>query len=199
VKFKDADLIGIPLRATIGGKDQGGHSSSSSGARKRTLQGPARRGGGAHCGGRDGGGKPGMIVAQDKPQLSPAPRSETNSSGGQWRVVVLNDPVNLMSYVVMVFKKVFGFDEARARRHMLESRAGRSVSGADCARGGAMPSRCSNGTSPRCWNPMKRVEVKLSLPVVEPLLGVIKAAGDSLDASWPRRCDDGPRGEFRDA
>ena len=70
-----------------------------------------------------------MIVAQDKPQLSPAPRSETELEvEGQWRVVVLNDPVNLMSYVVMVFKKVFGFDEARARRHMLEvHEQGRSV------------------------------------------------------------------------
>lgn len=45
-----------------------------------------------------------------------------------WRVVVLNDPVNLMSYVVMVFKKVLGFDESRARRHMLEvHEQGRSV------------------------------------------------------------------------
>lgn len=46
----------------------------------------------------------------------------------QWRVVVLNDPVNLMSYVVLVFKKVLGFDEARARKHMLEvHEQGRSV------------------------------------------------------------------------
>jgi ATP-dependent Clp protease adaptor protein ClpS len=45
-----------------------------------------------------------------------------------WKVVVLNDPVNLMSYVVLVFRKVFGFDEARARRHMLEvHERGRSV------------------------------------------------------------------------
>ena len=45
-----------------------------------------------------------------------------------WRVVVLNDPVNLMSYVVMVFRKVFGFDEAKARKHMLEvHEQGRSV------------------------------------------------------------------------
>lgn len=45
-----------------------------------------------------------------------------------WRVVVLNDPVNLMSYVVMVFKKVFGFDETKARRHMLEvHEQGRSI------------------------------------------------------------------------
>jgi len=45
-----------------------------------------------------------------------------------WKVVVLNDPVNLMSYVVMVFKKVLGFDEVKARKHMLEvHEQGRSV------------------------------------------------------------------------
>ena len=47
---------------------------------------------------------------------------------GVWRVVVLNDPVNLMSYVVMVFKKVFGFDESTARKRMLEvHEQGRSI------------------------------------------------------------------------
>ena len=47
---------------------------------------------------------------------------------GMWRVVVLNDPVNLMSYVVLVFKKVFSFDEAKARKHMLEvHEQGRSI------------------------------------------------------------------------
>lgn len=47
---------------------------------------------------------------------------------GLWHVVVLNDPVNLMSYVVMVFRKVFGFDESTARKHMLEvHEQGRSV------------------------------------------------------------------------
>jgi ATP-dependent Clp protease adaptor protein ClpS len=45
-----------------------------------------------------------------------------------WRVVVLNDPVNLMSYVVLVFKRVFGFDETKARRHMIEvHERGRSI------------------------------------------------------------------------
>jgi ATP-dependent Clp protease adaptor protein ClpS len=45
-----------------------------------------------------------------------------------WRVVVLNDPVNLMNYVVMVFRKVFGFDENRAIKHMREvHEKGRSV------------------------------------------------------------------------
>ena len=37
-----------------------------------------------------------------------------------WHVVVLNDPVNLMSYVVVVFCKVFGFTHEKARKHMLE-------------------------------------------------------------------------------
>ena len=45
-----------------------------------------------------------------------------------WRVIVLNDPVNLMNYVVLVFRKVFGFDESRATKHMLEvHEKGRSV------------------------------------------------------------------------
>jgi ATP-dependent Clp protease adaptor protein ClpS len=62
-------------------------------------------------------------------RVSPAPRSETELRlEGVWRVVVLNDPVNLMSYVVLVFKKVFGFDETKARKHMLEvHEQGRSI------------------------------------------------------------------------
>jgi len=47
---------------------------------------------------------------------------------GLWKVIVLNDPVNLMSYVVMVFRRVFGYDEDKARKHMLEvHEQGRSV------------------------------------------------------------------------
>jgi len=37
-----------------------------------------------------------------------------------WSVVVHNDPVNLMSYVTMVFQRVLGFPRDRATRHMLE-------------------------------------------------------------------------------
>lgn len=59
------------------------------------------------------------------------PKEDTRTAlahQGPWRVVVLNDPVNLMSYVVLVFKKVFGFDETTARRKMLEvHEQGRSV------------------------------------------------------------------------
>ncbi|MCS7009051.1 MAG: ATP-dependent Clp protease adapter ClpS [Chthoniobacterales bacterium] len=45
-----------------------------------------------------------------------------------WNVVVHNDPVNLMSYVTMVFKRVFGYSEEKARALMLEvHNRGRSV------------------------------------------------------------------------
>jgi ATP-dependent Clp protease adaptor protein ClpS len=54
-------------------------------------------------------------------EVTPAKSVETRSEGEKpWAVIVLNDPVNLMSYVVMVFKKVFGYDNERATRHMLE-------------------------------------------------------------------------------
>lgn len=45
-----------------------------------------------------------------------------------WQVVVHNDPVNLMTYVTMVFQKVFGFTRDKAEKHMLEvHREGRSI------------------------------------------------------------------------
>jgi ATP-dependent Clp protease adaptor protein ClpS len=45
-----------------------------------------------------------------------------------WQVVVHNDPVNLMSYVTMVFQKVFGLTREKAERHMLEvHQQGRSI------------------------------------------------------------------------
>lgn len=37
-----------------------------------------------------------------------------------WRVVVWNDPVNTMSYVVYVFRKLFGYAEPKATELMLQ-------------------------------------------------------------------------------
>ena len=73
--------------------------------------------------------RPGRIVAETKCRPNPEAATATVPQlGDVWRVVVLNDPVNLMSYVVMVFKKVLGFDETKARKHMLEvHEQGRSV------------------------------------------------------------------------
>src|SRR5438445_12113612 len=45
-----------------------------------------------------------------------------------WNVIVWNDPVNLMSYVVFVFMKVLAFTKEKAAKHMLEvHRVGKSV------------------------------------------------------------------------
>ena len=37
-----------------------------------------------------------------------------------WIVIVWNDPINLMSYVAFVFRKLFGFSEAEATKLMLQ-------------------------------------------------------------------------------
>lgn len=67
------------------------------------------------------------ISAQTKTHQNPQPAPQPRLAD-VWRVVVLNDPVNRMSYVVMVFRRVFGFAEERARKHMLEiHETGRSV------------------------------------------------------------------------
>jgi ATP-dependent Clp protease adaptor protein ClpS len=45
-----------------------------------------------------------------------------------WQIVVHNDPVNLMSYVTMVFQRVFGYPRDKAEKHMLEvHHKGRSI------------------------------------------------------------------------
>jgi ATP-dependent Clp protease adaptor protein ClpS len=45
-----------------------------------------------------------------------------------WQVVVHNDPVNLMTYVTMVFQRVFGYPREKAEEHMLEvHQKGRSI------------------------------------------------------------------------
>jgi ATP-dependent Clp protease adaptor protein ClpS len=37
-----------------------------------------------------------------------------------WVVIVWNDPINLMSYVTLVFQKLFGYSLARATKLMLQ-------------------------------------------------------------------------------
>jgi ATP-dependent Clp protease adaptor protein ClpS len=68
-------------------------------------------------------------VAEPRTHTRTETRSATEvQTDDAWRVVVLNDPVNQMSYGVMVFKKVLGFNETKARKHMLEvHEQGRSV------------------------------------------------------------------------
>ncbi|NBR70681.1 MAG: ATP-dependent Clp protease adapter ClpS [Verrucomicrobia bacterium] len=65
----------------------------------------------------------------ETPASSPTQESDLSEAFAKgWQVLVWNDPVNLMSYVVFVFQKVLGFDEVKARKHMLEvHEQGRSV------------------------------------------------------------------------
>ncbi|MBM3856679.1 MAG: ATP-dependent Clp protease adapter ClpS [Verrucomicrobia bacterium] len=54
--------------------------------------------------------------------------NEERLLASSWQVIVHNDPVNLMSYVTMVFQKVFGFKKAIAEKHMMEVHTqGRSI------------------------------------------------------------------------
>ena len=62
---------------------------------------------------------------------NPAIEQETRSKEDvdlPWQVVVHNDPVNLMTYVTMVFQRVFGYPREKAEQHMLEvHHKGRSI------------------------------------------------------------------------
>ena len=67
-----------------------------------------------------------MTTAPDRVDLPGV--DEDHDTARPWNVVVWNDPVNLMSYVVWVFRKLFGYDEAKATKLMLEvHHDGRSV------------------------------------------------------------------------
>jgi ATP-dependent Clp protease adaptor protein ClpS len=37
-----------------------------------------------------------------------------------WKVIVWNDPINLMSYVTFVLQKLFGYPKAKAEKLMLD-------------------------------------------------------------------------------
>lgn len=45
---------------------------------------------------------------------------ESIAAAGPWQAVVWNDPVNLMSYVAMVFRKVLGHPKAKAQKLMMQ-------------------------------------------------------------------------------
>jgi ATP-dependent Clp protease adaptor protein ClpS len=70
--------------------------------------------------------KAGTITTAD-PTIEKETRSE-DELDVPWQVVVHNDPVNLMSYVTMVFQRVFGYPREKAEKHMLEvHQKGRSI------------------------------------------------------------------------
>ena len=70
------------------------------------------------------------MPALETPEIETKDQADLDSV---WNVVVHNDPVNLMSYVAMVFRRVFGFPREKAERHMLEvHNHGRSIVWTGC-------------------------------------------------------------------
>jgi ATP-dependent Clp protease adaptor protein ClpS len=64
-------------------------------------------------------------MATAPPQIAPErldqPTGEERDERDRpWNVIVWNDPVTLMSYVVFVLRKLFGHDEPTATRLMLQ-------------------------------------------------------------------------------
>ena len=45
---------------------------------------------------------------------------ETTRADRPWKVIVWNDPINLMSYVTFVFQKLFGYSLEKAEKLMLD-------------------------------------------------------------------------------
>jgi ATP-dependent Clp protease adaptor protein ClpS len=45
---------------------------------------------------------------------------EVSQADLPWMVIVWNDPINLMSYVVYVFQKLFGYSHQKATKLMLD-------------------------------------------------------------------------------
>lgn len=76
-------------------------------------------------------GLPQRGVGNETTIVAPTIEQETKTEEAvdlPWNVVVHNDPVNLMTYVTMVFQRVFGYAEEKAQQHMLEvHEQGRSI------------------------------------------------------------------------
>ena len=62
-----------------------------------------------------------------EPALEPTPVEDVTGDV-PWQAIVWNDPVNLMSYVVYVFQKLFGYSREKATRLMMQvHKEGRAV------------------------------------------------------------------------
>jgi ATP-dependent Clp protease adaptor protein ClpS len=60
----------------------------------------------------------GTTIAPDRTDLPDT--GEESDADRPWQVVVWNDPINLMSYVTLVFQKLFGYSHEHATKLMLQ-------------------------------------------------------------------------------
>jgi ATP-dependent Clp protease adaptor protein ClpS len=69
-----------------------------------------------------------VVVPTSPTELDEPVVEEVTRLAVPWVTIVWNDPVNLMSYVSLVFQKYFGYDRRKAEKLMLEvHNDGRSV------------------------------------------------------------------------
>jgi len=71
--------------------------------------------------------QPWTMTSDDPPTTDPSREEERESSVALdeqldhlWKVIVWNDPVNLMTYVVYVIQRLFGYSIEKATKMMLE-------------------------------------------------------------------------------
>jgi ATP-dependent Clp protease adaptor protein ClpS len=60
------------------------------------------------------------IVAPAEVEVHEPVSDESFEHERPWVVIVWNDPINLMSYVTLVFQKLFGYSLAKATQLMLQ-------------------------------------------------------------------------------
>lgn len=64
--------------------------------------------------------QPATAPSEVEPLVDEPAGEEDTRPATPWVVIVWNDPVNLMSYVVFVFQKLFGYSREKATRLMLQ-------------------------------------------------------------------------------
>ncbi|MEX2577618.1 MAG: ATP-dependent Clp protease adapter ClpS [Verrucomicrobiales bacterium] len=67
-------------------------------------------------------------MASDTDEITITETETETDLESPWNVIVYDDPVNLMSFVTLVIKRVFGYPQEKAEAMMLEvHRTGKSV------------------------------------------------------------------------
>jgi ATP-dependent Clp protease adaptor protein ClpS len=67
--------------------------------------------------------QPGFKMGTVETETVAVPTVDTQTSdevSPPWQVIVLNDPVNLMSFVTLIIRRVFGYSEEKAASLMLD-------------------------------------------------------------------------------
>lgn len=65
-------------------------------------------------------------VTVDKPRIKTRSKSKERLAT-PWKVVVFDDPVNLMEHVTRVFQKVFGYSREKAEQLMMQVHSSRKA------------------------------------------------------------------------